>query len=141
VGLIGCPKTSVRKYHYSLCKNPQQTSKVIPTVHCHTILIIVVSFLKSYHYMIVKRSDDRPSNTKWPLPQCPPYMCTIMWHLTVAGRGKHIPTFLHKTVLHICVLLLQLLSEQRVRRQGLANTNTVGFQDKWSCNKQDSMNG
>jgi hypothetical protein len=22
IGLIGCPKTSVRNYHYSLCSNP-----------------------------------------------------------------------------------------------------------------------
>ena len=54
-------------------------------------------------------------------------MCTIMWHLTVVGRGKDIPTVHHNIVLLVCVLLLQLLSERGVRCQGLADTNIVGL--------------
>jgi len=120
------------------------TWKVMPTIHYHTVhlmcSIIAVSSLNSYYYMTVERSNDRPNYTKRPLPHCP-YMCTIMWHLTVEGWGKAIPTIHHNTFLLVCVLLLQLLSERGVWCQGLADTNIVGLQGSWSCNNQDSMNG
>lgn len=102
--------------------------------------IMAVSSLNIYYDMIVKRSDVRLSYTKWPLPHGS-FVCNIMWHLTVVGRGKDIRTIHHNIILLVCVLLLQLLSEWGVWCQGLADTNTVGLQGSRSCNNQDSMNG
>jgi len=43
------------------------------------------------------------------------FVCVLLCGtLTVVGRGKDIPTFHHKTLLLVRVLLLQLLHEQGV---------------------------
>jgi energy-converting hydrogenase Eha subunit F len=77
------------------------TCKVILTVHYHIVILMCT-------ITAVKRSDERPSYTRCPLPQFPPHLGNIIRRLKGVITCKVLPT-----VLLMCTIMAVKRSDER----------------------------